>query len=340
MTSPLPSALLPLTIPLAWLYQIAIERRNRRFDKGNRVKKIDRPVISVGNITLGGTGKTPMVMWIVDSLLKQGHKPVIAMRGYGAKSSNESDEALEYEDRFGKDVPVIIQADRYSALQSFLNKTENEKYDCVVLDDGFQHRRLHRDLDVVLIDATQNTFKDRMCPSGMLREPLTNLKRADVVILTRCNNPSEELAAQTNRFHGKVPIAYATHEWITLKLYGKSEETKSVDWLQGKKVSTLFGTGNPSSIEDAVTSSGATILTRIPASDHQTYTPAYLSKMFSSLPSQTDALVTTHKDWVKIRSFINAIELYIPVVVPVLSLNVKSNSNEFQSMLIKAVTRQ
>ena len=100
MSSPLPRVLAPLTSPLAWAYGAAVRRRNERFDRGDGVRQLDRPVISVGNITVGGTGKTPMVMWIIAQLLDEGYRPAIAMRGYGALTSEARvpDEQAEYQD--------------------------------------------------------------------------------------------------------------------------------------------------------------------------------------------------------------------------------------------------
>ena len=158
MSGPLPALLAPVTVPASLLYGLAVRARNARFDRGRTVVPVTVPVISVGNVTVGGTGKTPMVTWVTRRLLDAGMRPVIAMRGYGARpgrgdeadEADEADEVMEHRLRLG-DVPVVADPDRVAALRSFL--PEHAGIDCVVLDDGFQHRRLGRDLDLVLMGA-------------------------------------------------------------------------------------------------------------------------------------------------------------------------------------------
>ena len=118
MSGPLPGLLAPVTIGASWFYRLAIRARNARFDRGVGVATVDRPVISVGNLTTGGVGKTPMVMWLVELLTKHGHRPVIAMRGYGSARGERSDEEAEYLDRLS-DVPVLADPDRAAALREF-----------------------------------------------------------------------------------------------------------------------------------------------------------------------------------------------------------------------------
>src|SRR4051794_5329108 len=148
----------PVGAALAAVYSWEIGRRNRRYDAGRGVVRFDRPVISVGNLSVGGTGKTPMVAHIVGVLLQAGHTPAIAMRGYGSKASGgRSDEAEEYRRKF-PGVPVLARPDRTLALiEQFAREHDDaggRQSDVVVLDDGFQHRKIARDLDIVLVDAS------------------------------------------------------------------------------------------------------------------------------------------------------------------------------------------
>ena len=177
--------------PLAGIYGRVVAGRNRRFDAGEGVVDLKEPVISVGNLTLGGTGKTPVCQYLVSVLREAGRTPAIAMRGYGASSDGVSDEALEYSSMF-EDLPLAVGADRVVSLEALRKKSA---FDCVVLDDGFQHRRIARDLDIVLIDATRPGLDDRLLPAGRLREPPSSLARADIVLVTRATTGvDDELA--------------------------------------------------------------------------------------------------------------------------------------------------
>ena len=178
MPPPLPRVCLPLTIPASWVYRSAIALRNRRYDR-NGVERISVPVISVGNITTGGVGKTPMVAWLARQLLEAGHRPAICMRGYGSSRTQRSDEEMEYE-AILPEVAVVADPNRAAAARRHLSR--HPETDCLLLDDGFQHRQLHRDLDLVLLDATVHLPAERMLPAGHLREPVGNLQRADAVI--------------------------------------------------------------------------------------------------------------------------------------------------------------
>ncbi|MHC4129055.1 MAG: tetraacyldisaccharide 4'-kinase, partial [Planctomycetota bacterium] len=182
MSGPLPGYLGALAVPASWLYGLAVAVRNRRFAHGDRVTAVGVPVVSVGNITAGGAGKTPTVTWMAAWLRAAGHNPAIAMRGYMARPDEPGDEQQEHVARL-PDIHVVADPDRVGALRAFL--PAHPDVDCVLLDDGFQHRHLHRDLDLVLIDATRDTMTDRLLPRGYLREPLSNLRRADAVVVTR-----------------------------------------------------------------------------------------------------------------------------------------------------------
>ncbi|QKK10112.1 MAG: hypothetical protein HND58_07150 [Planctomycetota bacterium] len=162
---------------LARVYAAAATHRNRRFDNGHRVVTLDRPVISVGNLSLGGTGKTPMVQRIVAHLRDHGHDPAIAMRGYASKHAGLSDEAELYKSTFD-DLPIVAQPRRLEGLFQLFATERGRRVDCVVLDDGFQHRFIARQLNLVLIDAAHDPFAARVVPAGRLREPAAGLARA------------------------------------------------------------------------------------------------------------------------------------------------------------------
>jgi tetraacyldisaccharide 4'-kinase len=338
MSGPLPDFLLPVTAPLAWGYERIIRARNSRFDRGIGIARLDVPVISVGNITTGGVGKTPMVAWIARQLLDQARHPAIAMRGYGATGEAPADEALEYEDRLPQ-VPVIADPDRFNAVRTFL--AQQEGIGCIILDDGFQHRRVYRDLDLVLIDATQGTFTDRMLPAGNLREPIDVLKRADAVIVTRAECVNQTLASQIEFYHHKRPVAWSRHKWTKLIVREAQQvepREQSVDWLNAKRVVTMLGVGNPKAVMQQIEESGATIAANVPARDHERYTPQQLT-VARGLCAGADALVVTGKDWVKLRDM-KGIDVWpVPIVVPVVEIEMFAGADALNELVLRATAQ-
>ena len=336
MSGPLPGALAPVTIGASWFYRLAIRARNARFDRGAGVVTLDRPVISVGNLTTGGVGKTPMVMWLAELLRRHDYRPVIAMRGYGSARGERGDEEAEYLDCLDN-VPVVADPDRAAALREFL--ADHREVDCVVLDDGFQHRRIARQLDLVLIDASRATFADRLLPAGHLREPIANLRRADAVVVTRAESVDDSLSAQVAQNLGEPPVAWSRHIWSHLDLWtaGGSDWVET-DWLAGKRVLTMLGVGHPGSIVRQVQGAGAEVVVNVPARDHQRYDRAELAAA-RDLCRGLDAMVTTAKDWVKVRHLIDLETWPVPVVVPRLAIEVFHGAGELEDLVLAAVAR-
>lgn len=335
MSGPLPGLLAPLTGPASWLYRLAVAARNARFDRGRGVESVDVPVISVGNITAGGAGKSPMVGWIGSWLIAEGRVPIVAMRGYGTSPGEPSDEHREHIER-RPDIGVVADPDRVEALRAFLPR--HPAVDCVILDDGFQHRRLHRDLDLVLVDATRSTLDDRLLPRGYLREPLACLARADAVVVTRAAAVDGQLAERIELYHGRPPIAWSRHVWTRLAIVESNGEPEyvEVEWLRGKRVLTLLGVGNPQSIIDQLEQAGATVSANIPARDHQRYEPAIVT-VARSLCDGVEALVMTAKDWVKARRLIDPGSWPVPIVVPWLEIDVYEGGEALKDLVRGAV---
>lgn len=341
MPSPLPRVCLPLTIPASWVYRGAIALRNRRYDR-TKAHRVGVPVISVGNITTGGVGKSPMVAWIARLLLEHGRHPAICMRGYGSTPTQPSDEQMEYEAAL-PEVPVITHPDRVTAATNFLK--QKMSVDCLLLDDGFQHRRMHRDLDLVLLDASANTLNDRLLPAGHLREPPTSLRRADAVIVTHSGRDSgghsggmdARLAEDVAKLHGSEPLAWTRHTWTTLQVIdGSAEHCQSTLWLAGKRVLTVLGVGNPQAVREQVATAGAMIARDLPVKDHQRYDRRMIDAMRAAA-NGLDATVVTGKDWVKLRSVLDLHEWPTPLVVPVLELTVFDGREELARLILSTV---
>jgi tetraacyldisaccharide 4'-kinase len=334
VSGPLPACLAPLTVPASWLYRAAIAARNRRFDRGLGVQRVAVPVISVGNIVAGGTGKSPFVRWAARLLVEHGHRPVIAMRGYRAPRDGPGDEQAEHE-QFLPQIDVLAQPDRLAALRRYL--PQHPDVDCVLLDDGFQHRRLHRDLDLVLIDGGHSDPGPRLLPAGYLREPASSLRRADAVIITRAGAVDGNLAERIASQHGRAPLAWTRHIWTGLTIHDPKAgvQTVGVDWLEGKRVLTLLGVARPQAILGQISKAGASVAVNMPAGDHERYTAAALERV-RRLAVGLDAMVLTGKDWVKVRSLIDLDAWPAPILVPDLAIEVFEGAGALRDLVLGA----
>lgn len=282
-------------------YGLAVRLRNRRYDRDPaRAKRAAVPVVSVGNLTLGGTGKTPCVEWVARFYRDRGLQVALLSRGYGA-NSGPNDEALVLEDNL-PDVPHLQGADRHALAETAVEELEAE---LLVLDDGFQHRQLHRDLDIVLIDATRPPARDRLFPAGTLREPARGLTRAGVLVLTRCDQVSAaEVAALRDWLKGRVPnVPVAESEHRPVALVREAHDAEPVEALKGAPVGAVCGIGNPGAFRRTLEALGATVCAFRAFPDHHAYTRAdvdELARWAAQLPAGA-TVATTQKDWVKLR---------------------------------------
>lgn len=322
---PAPSLPRPIATIGSWVYGGVVSLRNRRFDH-RQAAKVDVPVISVGNIVAGGTGKSPMVAWLVHRLCSMGFSPAVALRGYGSDSHGSSDEAMEHE-LVLPSIPIIVHPDRHAAISRHLAGDTN--VDVVVLDDGFQHRRIHRDLDLVLVDATRPCLDDRLLPAGWLREPAGSLGRADGVIITHADAVGTEqldhLQQRIIAITGKRPIARARHVWQGIDLHevDGSMRREELARLDGMTVGTILGVGRPASVRIQAEHSGATVVWDVPVKDHQVYDRDLLSRIARMEP--VDAVMMTRKDWVKVHALGGAAAIGRSVVVPDLAMELTSD---------------
>lgn len=298
------------------VYAGVIQWRNRRFDRGLGVTRLDPSVISVGNLSVGGTGKTPMVRWIVGQLIEMEVRPAIVTRGYGATTGKDADEVLEYRDE-RPDIPIFIGGDRVAVLEREL--PSHPDVQCIVMDDGFQHRALHRDLDLVLVSTHEAIHAAKVLPSGRLREPLRSLGRADAIIVTGARGIDSGLSSLIQSFHGRPPIAWCSHVWSSLRLIRASGmEQVAIDWLHAKRVVVRLGIGSPATVRSQLRVLGATITHERAARDHQPFSQAEAAFLTEVLDA--DAILMTAKDWVKARDVLDLERLQVPIVVPQLEL--------------------
>lgn len=297
--------------PLAWAgraalwwarlpYGVGVWVRNRLFDVGVRkAVRVPAAVVSIGNLTLGGTGKTPCVEYVASFYRNLDVPAAILSRGYGAEDGR-NDEAMVLEENL-PDVPHLQGANRVELALTAVQELDPV---VLVLDDGFQHRRLARDLDIVLIDATRPLAREYLFPRGLLREPVSNLKRASVIVLTRCDQiDANELAEQLNWLRTRFPDKlFATAIHAPKQLIGMTSRT-SATRLAGQVVGAFCGLGNPKAFRRTLLDGGATVADFRTFPDHHPYTRedvASLTQWANTLPREA-WIITTQKDFVKLR---------------------------------------
>ena len=259
-----------------------------------RPHKIDAKVISVGNITLGGTGKTPFTIMLAENARTMGRKPAVLTRGYGNDESHLLEERL-------KDIPVLTGRDR---VRNAREAKEQLGSDCIILDDGFQHYRIKRDLDIVLIDSMSPFGNLKLFPRGVLREPLTRLEGADIAILTKSDmgrGNIDYIRNMLKRFNGDIEIAESFYRPVSLKRIF-SEELTPLDYIADKKVALLAGIANPDYFGWMVGNIGAEAAEKFYYPDHYSYRDkdmAFVAR--KCLDRDIRLLVTTEKDGVRLK---------------------------------------
>jgi tetraacyldisaccharide 4'-kinase len=314
--------------PYAW----ALRRRNRRYDTGAApVHRVAVPVVSVGNLTLGGTGKTPLVHWLVRWFLDHGIAPGVVSRGYGARAGEMNDEAKELALHL-PGIPHVQDPDRVAGAQKAI-----EEFGCqvLVLDDAFQHRRIGRDLDIVLLDALEPLGFGHVFPRGTLREPLEGIARADVLALSRadmlrgagtgvrphCTKPQSSETGCRTGIQGKLETCltltandirrkverYNRHAaWLELahvprSLVNASRAEQALESLADRRVAAFCGIGNPAGFWHTLAQCGYELAGVREFPDHHRYGPQDVDSLTTWARSlNVAAVVCTQKDLVKL----------------------------------------
>ncbi len=334
--------------PLEFLYYIGYSLKKSLSLKVR--KRLPSKVISVGNITVGGTGKTPAVIALAERAITCGYLPCILTRGYRGKAKDPcrvstdngsalgaeeaGDEALLMATRL-RSVPVVKGKNRYEAGLFVLEHlkreaTDPEKKTIFILDDGFQHWRLFRDIDVMLIDSTNPFGNGKLLPSGTLREPIRELRRADVIVITKTTVfssrlpgitshyfsdrsglfrnllPSEgrlhNLTTEVRRYNPGAPIFLSEH--VPSHLSSPSGTRLPVETLMGKEVFGFCGIGNPQQFRDTIEHLSGRLKGFVSYRDHHRFTGKDVTKIFACAEKLgTDWIVTTEKDIMRLAVF-------------------------------------
>lgn len=298
-------------MPLAGLYGAATLLRQQAYRRGwFKSRRLSRPVISIGNLTVGGSGKTPLVATIAEMLLRRGYKPAILTRGYGrdrgpdliavGPHSGKAPDSRRIGDepallaRALPQVPIVICADRYRA-----GRLAEEYFgaDVHILDDGFQHLAIERDVDVVTIDVTQELAHGAILPAGRLREPPSALTRADIIVLTRTEvqNPAP-VERQVSLINPGASVFHCATELQTLYEWGNMGSIPPVDY-HCKPACAFCAIGNPSAFFSDLHEWGFRLVSEIKFRDHHTYRAEDIQQLNSvARNSGAEILLTTEKD--------------------------------------------
>jgi tetraacyldisaccharide 4'-kinase len=297
---------------ISWFYSAVVVLRNALYSKGwLKVHRVSAVVISVGNITAGGTGKTPLVIWLYNQIIQnaklktKNYTCAILTRGYKAaqnpklKTQNYIDEPAILINRC-PEANVIVNPDRVAGAADAVSEFGA---DLLILDDGFQHRRLNRNVDIVTIDATCPFGYGKLLPAGLLREPVAALRRADAVVLTRCDRISEfeldRIEKELQLINRDMIIARSTHNPVRAGCAGDKEI--SLDELRNKKIFALCGIGNPDAFLNTARDLGGSLVGSKVYDDHHHYTNDCLAGVYEEAGHLgADLILTTEKDWTKL----------------------------------------
>jgi len=320
----------------AWLYELVIRLRIAAYETGYlKSERLEASVVSIGNVTFGGTGKTPLVEYIAHYLSQEGYSVAILSRGYGRKSSGQlvlnasargtgqtaaapvdwsyaetGDEPLMLA-RALPEIPVVINKDR---VEGGKWAEHNLGSRVLILDDGYQHLRLARDLNVLVLDATDPFGGFRMAPFGRLREPLYALKRADAVIVTRAHRPFDQgqLTSILKYSCGdRVPIMY-WYSTITGLRHLESGSTYEADEFAGWNAWLMSGIGNAGAFVDDVVDIGVSVVGESVFRDHHPYSQQDVDSVTAQAKAAgADLIVTTEKDAVRLQGLdLPAVPIY------------------------------
>jgi len=334
--------------PLSALYGAVTRVRLTLYRRGTfRTTTLDRPVISVGNITTGGTGKTPLVEWVARTLAAEGKKVCILTRGYGrshperhvlvsdgqtvfATASEAGDEAYLLAKNLEGVAAVISDANRAAAGKDAIKHLNT---DCFVLDDGFQHLRLARDLNIVTIDATNPWGGGNLLPYGRLREPRSSLNRADCLVITRADQAEgiQSLRSELAQLTRGCPQFLSSMR--TARIAPLTNPPKSLELPQ--RSAAFCAVGNPQSFFTQLRDEGHELSFTKAFPDHYSYTQKDLDLLVNGAKKAgAEALITTAKDAVKLQSLAIAMPCYI------LEISIDVENSEELCKLIRCTAGQ
>ena len=347
-------------LPLSGIYgTAALLRRKIYTARVRETKRLPCPTISIGNMTTGGTGKTPMTIYLAGLLQNAGLNPLIVSRGYRGSASAEGgivsdgrdilmdagrsgDEPLLMAERL-TGVPVAVGRKRYAIAMEAIGRFSP---DVILLDDGFQHFQLARDIDIVLLDYTRPFGNNRLLPAGTLREPPTVIRLADIVVFTRADNPGRPHHHNLQKIVGDKPVFYARHEPIIIhRIAGDAVKTAAdgqagIDALADHRAYIFCGLADNRTFLEGARRLSAEIAGHWFFRDHHAYTPADLAGIFRrARECRADIMLTSGKDYVKFRERMPP-GLPCELVVIDAAISISDRADGFEKLILTDIQKR
>jgi len=302
---------LPLRIllwPLSWVYGIIARVRVLLYAKGILEKKrLNAPVISVGNLTVGGTGKTPMVIWLAEKFLEEGKRVAILSRGYRG-SHGTSDEVELMKQRLGDRVTFGVGANRYEEGRKI---EQAQLVNVFLLDDGFQHLKLSRNIDILMLDGSKKLKHEWLLPAGLLRELVSACNRADLIVVTR-KTERPEIRARDSHEH---LIFYAETRLLGFRKLGTEQTPLYVNELGPGPFFAFCGIGNPVAFFGDLQRWHVPLAGKLPFRDHHLFSQSDAQKIEASADqARAQALITTEKDEQNLRDVSFTKPVYVAII--------------------------
>ncbi|NNJ80720.1 MAG: tetraacyldisaccharide 4'-kinase [Flavobacteriaceae bacterium] len=325
-----------LGFPFAILYGFVTAMRNYMYDKGwLKSTEYEIPVICVGNLSVGGTGKSPMISYLV-TLLKDEYKVAVLSRGYKRKTRGYlevkvdhtarevGDEPLQFKQNFSN-ITVAVCADRRTGIEKLKSKA-----DLILLDDAFQHRKVKAKVNILLTPWDDLYIDDYLLPMGMLREPITGVARADIVVVTKCPDgfpyaKQQEIQLRLNlKPHQKLYFSKVAYDNM---IYGKSENLP-LKYLIDKPFTLVTGIANPEPLVEYLKKHGYRF-THEKYPDHHDFTDSDINKL-----SKQEIILTTEKDYMRLQPHIDKFALYY---LPIKTIILNEQHSYFKERIEKAL---
>lgn len=335
--------------PIGGIYGIFVKARNACYRRGIlRTKQIGVPVISIGNLTSGGTGKTPLVEWTARELASLGRKVCILTRGYGrnnpgrqviasngkeilADAAQTGDEAFMLAERLRGQAAVICNADRVSAAAWAINNLGSEVF---VLDDAFQHQQVARDLNILAVDGTNPWGNRRSLPAGILRESIKEVSRADCVIITRADLENSRASRdEIEKLHPGVPVLLSRMRPTQLREVATNFPQMDSEEIKALPIGAFCGIGNPESFFQLLQRGGYSLTSQCSFRDHYNFTQADVDLIVREAQSKgARALLTTAKDAVKLR----ALKIALPCYAAEIEIEIE-HAERLRELILQAI---